>query len=236
MYLIPFPAILKLNFPISRLKKWQIPRPETALLGPLDLPFRFDESWILTVIRVPYVGDGYIFESMKSAEIWNRGHKNKHGGMSATNFFVLRCCWASCTVGVWSTFGNIHVLNPWLNHILNGLCVEHVSRTYRDSLIYDLFNVKVFVFVRNKIHSAHMELMIVLGLYDLLSLHIIYLGNSGHTFSFSFSSTLIFVLPPFLYFKNSLIAILAWMCIANFINENVRWPELESGRSYPNIR
>ena len=119
------------------------------------------------------LGDGYIFESMKSAEIWNRGHKNKHGGMSATNFFVLRCCWASCTVGVWSTFGNIHVLNPWLNHILNGLCVEHVSHTYRDSLIYDLFNVKVFVFVRNKIHSAHMELMIVLGLYDLLSFHII---------------------------------------------------------------
>ena len=135
----------------------------------LDLPFRFDESWILTVIRVPYVGDGYIFESMKSAEIWNRGHKNKHGGMSARNFFVLRCCWASCTVGVWSTFGNIHVLN----HILNGLCVEHVSHTYRDSLVYDLFNVKVFVFVRNKIHSAHMELMIVLGLYDLLSFHII---------------------------------------------------------------
>ena len=34
VYLIPFPAILKSNFPISRLKKWQIPRPEKALLGP----------------------------------------------------------------------------------------------------------------------------------------------------------------------------------------------------------
>ena len=36
VYLIPFPAILKPNFPISRLKKWQIPRPEKALLGPLQ--------------------------------------------------------------------------------------------------------------------------------------------------------------------------------------------------------
>ena len=34
VYLIPFPAILKPNFPISRLKKWQIPRPEKALLDP----------------------------------------------------------------------------------------------------------------------------------------------------------------------------------------------------------
>ena len=33
-YLIPFPAILKPNFLISRLKKWQIPRPEKALLCP----------------------------------------------------------------------------------------------------------------------------------------------------------------------------------------------------------
>ena len=53
------------------------------------------------------------------------------------------------------------------------LCRARLSYTYRDSLINDLFNVKVFVFVRNKIHSAHMELMIVLGLYDLLSFHII---------------------------------------------------------------
>ena len=29
----------------------------------------------------------------------------------------------------------------------------------------------------------------------------VYLGNSGHTFSFSFSSTLIFVLPPLFYSK-----------------------------------
>ena len=36
MYLIPFPAILKPNFPISCLKRWQIPRPEKALLGPLS--------------------------------------------------------------------------------------------------------------------------------------------------------------------------------------------------------
>ena len=35
VYLIPFPIILKPNFPISRLKKWQIPRPEKALLGPI---------------------------------------------------------------------------------------------------------------------------------------------------------------------------------------------------------
>ena len=34
VYLIPFPAILKPNFPLSRLKKWQIPRPEKALLDP----------------------------------------------------------------------------------------------------------------------------------------------------------------------------------------------------------
>ena len=34
VYLIPFAAILKPNFPISRLKMWQIPRPEKALLGP----------------------------------------------------------------------------------------------------------------------------------------------------------------------------------------------------------
>ena len=37
-YLIPFPSILKYNFPISHLKKWQIPRPEKALLGPSHLP------------------------------------------------------------------------------------------------------------------------------------------------------------------------------------------------------
>ena len=36
VYLIPFPAILKPNFPISRLKKWQILRPEKALLGPFS--------------------------------------------------------------------------------------------------------------------------------------------------------------------------------------------------------
>ena len=42
VYLIPFPAIFKPNFPISRLKKWQIPRPETALSDPLnDLSSRF---------------------------------------------------------------------------------------------------------------------------------------------------------------------------------------------------
>ena len=34
VYLIPFLVILKPNFPISRLGKWQIPRPEKALLGP----------------------------------------------------------------------------------------------------------------------------------------------------------------------------------------------------------
>ena len=33
MHLIPFSAILKPTFPISRLKKWQIPRPEKAQLG-----------------------------------------------------------------------------------------------------------------------------------------------------------------------------------------------------------
>ena len=38
VYLIPFPAILKPNFLLSRLKKWQSPRPEKALLDPLDLP------------------------------------------------------------------------------------------------------------------------------------------------------------------------------------------------------
>ena len=37
VYLIPFPVILKSNFPISRLKKWQIPRPKKALLGPVNL-------------------------------------------------------------------------------------------------------------------------------------------------------------------------------------------------------
>ena len=35
VYLIPFPAILNPNLPISRLKKWQITHPERALLGPL---------------------------------------------------------------------------------------------------------------------------------------------------------------------------------------------------------
>ena len=34
VYLIPFPTILKPNFPLSRIKKWQILRPEKALLGP----------------------------------------------------------------------------------------------------------------------------------------------------------------------------------------------------------
>ena len=42
VYLIPFPAILKPNFPISRLKKWQIPRPEKALLGPCEDPLRLE--------------------------------------------------------------------------------------------------------------------------------------------------------------------------------------------------
>ena len=37
VYLIPFPAILKPDFPISHRKKWQIPRPEKALLGPQQL-------------------------------------------------------------------------------------------------------------------------------------------------------------------------------------------------------
>ena len=53
------------------------------------------------------------------------------------------------------------------------LCVKHVSHIYRDSLIYDPFNVKVFVFIRNKIHFAHIELMISLGLYNLLSFDIL---------------------------------------------------------------
>ena len=39
VYLIPFPAILKPNFPISRLKKWQIPRLEKALLAPYSSIF-----------------------------------------------------------------------------------------------------------------------------------------------------------------------------------------------------
>ena len=34
VYLIPFPAISKPIFPISRPKKWRIPHPEKALLGP----------------------------------------------------------------------------------------------------------------------------------------------------------------------------------------------------------
>ena len=42
--------------------------------------------------------------------------------------------------------------------------------------IYDPFDVNVFVFVRNKIHSVHMELMNFLGLYDPLSFHILLLG------------------------------------------------------------
>ena len=37
VYLVPFPTISKLNFLMSHLKKWQIPRPEKALLGPLKL-------------------------------------------------------------------------------------------------------------------------------------------------------------------------------------------------------
>ena len=37
MYLIPFPAISRPTFPISRLKKWQITRPVKALLGPCQL-------------------------------------------------------------------------------------------------------------------------------------------------------------------------------------------------------
>ena len=40
-------------------------------------------------------------------------------------------------------------------------------------LIYDLFNVKVFVFDRNRISSTHMELMIFLGLCNLLSFGIL---------------------------------------------------------------
>ena len=38
VYLIPFPAISKPYFLISRLKKWQIPRPEKALLDPSEHP------------------------------------------------------------------------------------------------------------------------------------------------------------------------------------------------------
>ena len=34
VYLIPFPEILNPTFSISRLTKWQIPRPEKVLLGP----------------------------------------------------------------------------------------------------------------------------------------------------------------------------------------------------------
>ena len=34
MYLIPFSVILKPTLPITRLKKWQIPRTEKAKLGP----------------------------------------------------------------------------------------------------------------------------------------------------------------------------------------------------------
>ena len=54
-----------------------------------------------------------------------------------------------------------------------GLCVKHVSHIYRDSLIYDPFNVKVSIFIRKKTHSANMELMIFLGLYNLLSFRIL---------------------------------------------------------------
>ena len=42
VYLIPFLAILKPNFPLSRHKKWQIPRPEKALLGPCEDPLRLE--------------------------------------------------------------------------------------------------------------------------------------------------------------------------------------------------
>ena len=35
VYFIPIPAISRPTFPLSRLKKWQIPRPEKALLDPL---------------------------------------------------------------------------------------------------------------------------------------------------------------------------------------------------------
>ena len=36
VYLIPFPTILRPNFPIARLKKWQIPCPKKALLAPFQ--------------------------------------------------------------------------------------------------------------------------------------------------------------------------------------------------------
>ena len=55
VYLIPFPAILKPNFLLSRLKKWQIPRPEKALLNPLtrgDL-YRATRHLILNYILPP---------------------------------------------------------------------------------------------------------------------------------------------------------------------------------------
>ena len=42
VYFIPFPVFFKPTFPISRLKKWQIPRPEKALLGPCEDPSRLE--------------------------------------------------------------------------------------------------------------------------------------------------------------------------------------------------
>ena len=48
VYLIPFPAILKPNFPLSRHKKWQIPRPEKALLGPCNQINQLGSMLLLT--------------------------------------------------------------------------------------------------------------------------------------------------------------------------------------------
>ena len=63
---------------------------------------------------------------------------------------------------------NIHLLNHISRDIVS--CKPHIRIVIY--AIYDPFNIKVFLFISNRIHSAYMKLVIFIGLYNLLSFHI----------------------------------------------------------------
>ena len=86
-----------------------------------ELNFCCDKSALLMV-------DGYIFEMMKSAKIWNCGYNVSYEFLWASFVDELRL---QCSVGMWrnSDLRDDSCIEPYFK----GLCVKHISHRYRDS-------------------------------------------------------------------------------------------------------
>ena len=114
VYLIPFPAIVKPNFPLSRLKKWQIPRPEKALLDPWseirsEGKYRCSQGnarWSLCSGTVEYYNHGHnIFVTFAFCVVFLKKSQRK---VCQTPLPQMQCCKSSKRPQRYATTRKMH--------------------------------------------------------------------------------------------------------------------------------